>query len=158
MVSLPGLFFSIFNCVHEEALFLYINVGLLSSAVPDVSWHIGPGHFPPRLSSHSTHSGCKSGSLFAYSTGLATCRIKQNGRCIIVPQILLAYHADLLWVMDCGVHAIVFFAWAPCYRQYGQECYHKLAQPRATRTIFYKAVEFMETTIILFIDHVLRQA
>lgn len=36
-----------------------------------------------------------------------------------------------------------------CYRQYAEECYHKLAQPRATRTIIYKAVDFMEITIIL---------
>lgn len=44
---------------------------------------------------------------------------------------------------------LFFFAWAPCYRQYAEECYHKLAQPRATRTIIYKAVDFMEITIIL---------
>lgn len=52
MASLPGLFFATFNYVHEEALFVYINVGLLSSAVPDVSWRIGPRYFPPCVSSH----------------------------------------------------------------------------------------------------------
>lgn len=99
-----------YQCFHEDALFLYINAGLLSSAVPDVSWRVGPGHFPPRGSSHrswTTHGGLR--LLHTYPNGLAECRIRQNGQCIIEPHIWLVYYAVFLWVIHCGVHAIVFF-------------------------------------------------